>query len=51
MDLSYTAVTDESLKELKELKKLRTLHVGRGKVTHVGVKDLQDALPLCKIIR
>jgi hypothetical protein len=38
-------------KELKELKQLTTLVLRRTKVTDAGVKELQEALPKCKITR
>ena len=39
------------LKELKELKQLRELSLNFTQVTPAGVKELQDALPQCKIYR
>jgi hypothetical protein len=44
-------VTDAGLKELKELKQLTRLDLTGVPVTAPGVKDLQEALPKCKIIR
>jgi hypothetical protein len=43
-------VTDAGLKELKELKQLQSLDLRYTKVTEAGVKDLQDALPECRIV-
>jgi hypothetical protein len=40
---------DEASKELKELKGLRTLYLSRTKVTGAGLKELQAALPHCRI--
>jgi len=51
VDLSRTRVTDVELKELKELKALTKLDLHRANVTDAGVKDLQAALPKCKIER
>jgi hypothetical protein len=36
---------------LKELKQLSTLDLGNSQVTDAGVKDLQEALPRCRISR
>ena len=44
-------VTDAGLKELKDLKQLTWLYLGGSKVTDAGVKELQAALPKCKIHR
>ena len=44
-------MTDAGLKELKDLKQLTTLSLGGPKVTDAGVKELQAALPKCKIQR
>jgi hypothetical protein len=44
-------VTDAGLKVLAGLKGLQTLHVNDTKVTDAGVRELQKALPNCKIIK
>jgi len=44
-----TSTADAGLKELKDFKQLTTLNL--GKVTDAGVKELQAALPHCKIHR
>ena len=46
-----TSTADAGLKELKDLKQLTTLHLGGARVTDAGVKELQAALPHCKIHR
>ena len=46
-----TSTADAGLKELKELKQLTSLHLGGTGVTDAGVKELQAALPHCKIHR
>jgi len=48
--LSYSQVTDVGLVHLKGLTKLQMLYLGDTKVTDAGIKDLQAALPKCKII-
>jgi hypothetical protein len=49
--LSATQVTDAGLKELAALKNLAKLDLSAAnKVTDKGVKELQKALPKCKII-
>jgi hypothetical protein len=45
----YTQVSDAGLKELAELKTLTSLNLQNTKVTAEGVKELQTALPKCKI--
>jgi hypothetical protein len=45
-----THVTYEGLKELKDLKNLTWLQLTTN-VTEAGQKDLEKALPKCKIIR
>jgi len=47
--LEETEVTDAVLKELAALKSLTRLDLILTKVTHAGVKELQKALPQCKI--
>jgi hypothetical protein len=42
-------VTDVGLMELKELKSLKTLAYGGTQVTDAGVRELQAALPECRI--
>ena len=49
LDLEGTQVTDAGLVNLKGLIQLKTLSVLRTNVTDAGVKDLQTALPDCKI--
>jgi hypothetical protein len=52
LGLGRTEVTDMGLKELNELKQLKELIlVGCMNVTDAGVKELQKALPECKILR
>ena len=42
VDLAFTAVTDEDLKELKELKQLTTLNLCNTQVTDASLKDLKE---------
>jgi hypothetical protein len=54
LDLQNTEVTDAGLKELASLKSLTRLYLsdfkGRSdRVTKAGVKELQQALPNCRI--
>ena len=42
-------MTDAGLKELAPLKNLTSLNLSDTKVTDAGVKELQKALPNCKI--
>ena len=51
LNLGITRVTDAGLKELAPLKGLTTLYLYSTKVTDAGVKELQNALPMCKIIK
>jgi hypothetical protein len=43
-------VTDAGLKELAALDQLQTLYLVFTGVTDAGVKELQEAIPKCKII-
>jgi hypothetical protein len=49
LDLDNTQVTDAGLKALVPLKTLTFLSLLGTKVTNDGVKELQKALPKCKI--
>ena len=49
LSLAMTQVTDAGLVHLKGLTNLRVLHLNGTHVTDTGVKDLQQALPDCKI--
>jgi hypothetical protein len=49
--LQWTEVTDAGLVHLNGLTKLKWLDMNATKVTDAGVKDLQKALPKCKIER
>ncbi|MCH8047578.1 MAG: hypothetical protein IID44_28110 [Planctomycetes bacterium] len=51
LDLSGTNVTDAGLQHLKGLKNLRELFLDETDVTDEGVKELQRALPTCRIRR
>jgi hypothetical protein len=54
LNLGYTKVTDTGLIELAKLKNLKTLDISRftwGSITFEGVKELQKALPDCKITK
>jgi hypothetical protein len=44
-----TKITDAGLEHLKGLSGLRGLAIWYTKVTDAGVKDLQEALPHCRI--
>jgi hypothetical protein len=44
-------VTDEGLERLAGLKRLGRLRLDKTKVTDKGVKRLEEALPLCRIVR
>ena len=51
LSLGGTKVTDAGLVNLKALTRLQTLVLSRTRITDAGVKDLQEALPNCKIVR
>jgi hypothetical protein len=51
LDLIGTRIDDAGLDRLKGLTQLRDLWVESTKVTDPGVKDLQEALPNCRIHR
>ena len=46
-----TSTADAGLKELKDFKQLTSLDISFTGVTDAGVKELQAALPHCKIHR
>ena len=46
-----TSTADAGLKELKDLKQLTSLNLDGTAVMDAGVKELQAALPHCKIHR
>ena len=50
LNLKNTEVTDSGLPSLRGLTQLHELSLGGTKVTDAGVKNLQQALPKCKII-
>jgi hypothetical protein len=49
--LNQTQVTDAGLTHLSGLTQLQYLNLSDTQVTAVGVAQLQNALPNCKIIR
>jgi internalin A len=51
VDLIGTMMTDAGLKELATLTNLTVLHLGGTKATDAEVKELQKALPKCKILK
>jgi hypothetical protein len=51
LNLFGTKVTDVGLVYLKGLTSLQTLDLRRTSVTTAGLKDLQAALPSCKITK
>ncbi len=50
LELVYTQVTDEGLKELANLKNLTHLNLIGTKTTDAGVTELKKALPNCRIL-
>lgn len=51
LSLCGTRITDRGLEHLKGLHRLHSLSLDDTEVTHSGVKELQQALPGCKIGR
>ena len=51
LNLDDTPVTDAGLKDIATLKNLTRLSLLNTKVTDAGVRELQKALPGCKIAR
>jgi Leucine-rich repeat (LRR) protein len=51
LDVSGTKVTDAGLIHLKGLAVLQFLHLSNTHVTTAGMKELQSALPKCKITK
>jgi hypothetical protein len=49
LNLYGTRVSDDGLKHLAGLKDLQQLDLTKTKVTAGGVRDLQKALPKCRI--
>ncbi|MBC8876727.1 MAG: hypothetical protein H8E44_45440 [Planctomycetes bacterium] len=49
LGLARTNVTDAGLEKLKRLTKLTHLDLSATQVTNEGIKELQEALPNCKI--
>ena len=49
LNLDYTPVTDARVNELATLRKLTVLSLSGTKVTFAGLRELQKALPKCKI--
>jgi hypothetical protein len=49
--LNRTAITDAGLRHLERLPQLQELWLNGTNVTDEGVKELQQALPNCKIER
>jgi hypothetical protein len=49
LDLRGTNITDTGLKHVQNLKSLQMIGLLGTKVTSAGVKDLQAALPKCKV--
>jgi hypothetical protein len=49
LDLGFTGVGDEGLRQLHDLKALRELNIGYVKVSKEAVQELRKALPDCKI--
>lgn len=51
LDLSATAISDAGLTHLEGLRQLEVLGVSNTKVTDAGAEKLQQALPMCQIVR
>lgn len=49
LGLSYTQITDASVKYFKNFKKLRSIDLLHTKVTERGARELKQALPNCSI--
>ena len=49
--LSSKGITDAGLGHLEQVPQLETLHLERTQVTEQGVRQLQKALPNCRIVR
>lgn len=49
--ISYTDVSDASVPVLKSLTKLDTLYIQGTKISDKGIKEIQTALPNCRIVR
>jgi Leucine-rich repeat (LRR) protein len=47
--LHDTGITDAGLEHIKTLTQLKSLYLRESRVTDAGVRDLQNALPNCKI--
>ncbi len=50
LNLNHTSVSDAGMKHLASIKSLKHVQLGQTKVTAAGVRELQKALPKCKII-
>ncbi len=51
LDLNFTKVTDEGLKELKDMKNLIFLQLIGTKVTDAGVEELKKSRPGLTVMR
>jgi len=51
LDLQGTSVTDASIPVLKVMTALKTLNLEKTQISDRGVRELQKALPNCKIKR
>lgn len=51
LDLADTPITDAGLEHLKQLTQLQSVKLRRTKVTDDAVKQFQQALPKCEILR
>jgi hypothetical protein len=49
--LYRTKVSDEGIAHLKKLAKLKTIELKRTQISEEAAKELQEALPNCKVIR